>query len=86
MLLKDTPNSLDADCREKLQRRIEMFQNADETLAMPPEDVQQLVQQVVASPARKFFLVILMSATGLVFLTGIFLGRATKRAMGLKNK
>ncbi|XP_017101491.2 Golgi apparatus protein 1 isoform X2 [Drosophila bipectinata] len=86
MLLKDTPNSLDADCREKLQRRIEMFQNADDTLAMPPEDVQQLVQQVVASPARKFFLVILMSATGLVFLTGIFLGRATKRAMGLKNK
>ncbi|KAH8373528.1 hypothetical protein KR009_012405 [Drosophila setifemur] len=85
-LLKDAPNSLDADCREKLQRRIEMFQNADDTLALPPEDVQQLVQQVVASPARKFFLVILMSATGLVFLTGIFLGRATKRAMGLKNK
>ncbi|XP_017001881.2 Golgi apparatus protein 1 isoform X1 [Drosophila takahashii] len=85
-LLKDTPNSLEADCREKLQRRIEMFRNADDTLALPPEDVQQLVQQVVASPARKFFLVILMSATGLVFLTGIFLGRATKRAMGLKNK
>ncbi|SPP77134.1 Golgi apparatus protein 1 isoform X1 [Drosophila guanche] len=85
-LLKDTPNSLDTDCREKLQRRIEMFHNADDTLALPPEDMQQLVQQVVASPARKFFLVILMSATGLIFLTGIFLGRATKRAMGLKNK
>ncbi|XP_020816562.1 Golgi apparatus protein 1 isoform X1 [Drosophila serrata] len=85
-LLKDTPNSLEADCREKLERRIEMFHNADDTLALPPEDVQQLVQQVVASPARKFFLVILMSATGMVFLTGIFLGRATKRAMGLKNK
>ncbi|EDW34657.1 GL12780 [Drosophila persimilis] len=85
-LLKDTPNSLDTDCREKLQRRIEMFHNADDTLALPPEDMQQLVQQVVASPARKFFLVILMSVTGLIFLTGIFLGRATKRAMGLKNK
>lgn len=63
-----------------------MFRNADDTLALPLEDMGQLVQQVVASPARKFFLVILMSATGLVFLTGIFLGRATKRAMGLKNK
>ncbi|XP_034108059.1 Golgi apparatus protein 1 isoform X1 [Drosophila albomicans] len=85
-LLRETPNSLELDCREKLKRRIEMFRNADDALAQPPEDMQQLVQQVVTSPARKFFLVILMSATGLVFLTGIFLGRATKRAMGLKNK
>ncbi|EDW70463.1 Golgi apparatus protein 1 isoform X2 [Drosophila virilis] len=85
-LLRETPNSLELDCREKLERRIEMFRNADDALAQPPEDMQQLVQQVVTSPARKFFLVILMSATGLVFLTGIFLGRATKRAMGLKNK
>ncbi|ALC45102.1 Glg1 [Drosophila busckii] len=85
-LLRETPNSLEADCREKLQRRIEMFHNADDALALPPEDMQQLVQQVVASPARKFFLVILMSATGLIFLMGLALGRATKRAMGLKNK
>ncbi|EDV97363.1 Golgi apparatus protein 1 isoform X2 [Drosophila grimshawi] len=85
-LLRQTPKSLEADCREKLERRIEMFRNADDTLAQPPEDMQQLVQQVVTSPARKFFLVILMSVTGLVFLTGILLGRATKRAMGLKNK
>ncbi|XP_023166718.2 Golgi apparatus protein 1 isoform X2 [Drosophila hydei] len=85
-LLRVSPKSLESDCREKLQKRIEMFRNADDTLALPLEDMGQLVQQVVASPARKFFLVILMSATGLVFLTGIFLGRATKRAMGLKNK
>ncbi|XP_068148505.1 Golgi apparatus protein 1 isoform X1 [Drosophila tropicalis] len=85
-LLKDTPNSLDLDCRDKLQRRIEMFRNADDTLAEPPKDVQQLVQQVANSPARKFFLVILMTATGLIFLMGIFLGRASNRAMGLKNK
>ncbi|EDW18737.1 Golgi apparatus protein 1 isoform X2 [Drosophila mojavensis] len=85
-LLRESPKSLEPDCRDKLQKRIEMFRNADDTLALPLEDMGQLVQQVVASPARKFFLVILMSATGLVFLTGIFLGRATKRAMGLKNK
>ncbi|XP_030387211.1 Golgi apparatus protein 1 isoform X2 [Scaptodrosophila lebanonensis] len=85
MLLRETPNSLDQDCRQKLQQRIEMFNNADSALG-PPEDMQQLVQQVVTSPSRKYFLVILISATGMVFFMGIFLGRATKRAMSLKNK
>ncbi|XP_037933089.1 Golgi apparatus protein 1 isoform X2 [Teleopsis dalmanni] len=85
-LLQDQSTALEEDCRLKLKRRIEMFRNADTVLAQPPENVEQLVTQVVTSPAKKFFLVILMTAVGMVFLMGIFLGRVTKRAMNIKNK
>ena len=84
--MQDNSKSMMADCRKKLQKRIEMFRNADTVLAQPPENMQQLMNQVVASPAKKLFFVILMSVTGVIFLMGIVLGRVTKRAMNIKNK
>ncbi|XP_075159778.1 Golgi apparatus protein 1 isoform X2 [Haematobia irritans] len=85
-ILQDHSKAMEEDCRLKLQRRIEMFRNADTVLVQPPENMEQLVNQVVTSPAKKFFIVILMTAVGMVFMLGIFFGRVTKRAMNTKNK
>ncbi|XP_073842399.1 Golgi apparatus protein 1 [Musca autumnalis] len=85
-ILQDHSKAMEEDCRLKLQRRIEMFRNADTVLVQPPENMEQLVNQVVTSPAKKFFIVILMTAVGMVFMMGIFFGRVTKRAMNTKNK
>ncbi|XP_011202918.2 Golgi apparatus protein 1 isoform X1 [Bactrocera dorsalis] len=86
VLLKDQSKAMEEDCRMKLQKRIEMFRNADTVLAEPPENMEQLVSQVVSSPAKRFFLIIFMSAVGMIFMMGIFLGRITKRAISIKNK
>ncbi|XP_037814855.1 Golgi apparatus protein 1 isoform X1 [Lucilia sericata] len=85
-VLQDHSKAMEQDCRLKLQKRIEMFRNADTVLVQPPENMEQLVNQVVSSPAKKFFIVILMTAVGMIFIMGIFLGRVTKRAMNTKNK
>uniref|UniRef100_A0A1A9W503 Golgi apparatus protein 1 n=1 Tax=Glossina brevipalpis TaxID=37001 RepID=A0A1A9W503_9MUSC len=85
-VLQDQSKAMEEDCRLKLQRRIEMFRNADTVLVQPPENMEQLVNQVVSSPAKRFFMVILMTAVGMIFIMGIFLGRVTKRAINTKNK
>ncbi|XP_055908083.1 Golgi apparatus protein 1 isoform X1 [Eupeodes corollae] len=85
-ILQDQSKAMEEDCRNKLRRRIEMFQNADTVLALPPENMEQLVSQVISSPAKRFFLVILLTCLGMVFIMGMFLGRFSKRAMTSKNK
>lgn len=85
-ILQDQSKAMDEDCRNKLRRRIEMFQNADTVLALPPENMEQLVSQVITSPAKRFFIVILLTCLGMVFIMGMFLGRFSKRAITSKNK
>lgn len=63
-----------------------MYSYIKKVLVQPPENMEQLVNQVVTSPAKKFFIVILMTAVGIIFIMGIFLGRVSKRAMNTKNK
>lgn len=55
-------------------------------LASPPENIEQLVSQVVTSPAHKFFILVLLSFIGIIFIMGMFFGRITKRAIAIKNK
>lgn len=51
-----------------------------------PEDFGELYSQVVTSPSKKYFLVVLMTFIGFIFIIGLFCGRATRRTIALKNK
>lgn len=51
-----------------------------------PEDLGQLYSQVVTSPSKKYFLVVLMTFVGIIFVIGLFCGRVTRRTIALKNK
>jgi len=85
-ILQDELKAMEEDCRNKLLKRMEMFRNAENTLQMPPENMEQLVNQVVASPAKRFFLIILLSFVGMIFILGMFMGRITKKAYISKSK
>lgn len=79
--------ALDDDCREKLQQRIEMFRNA-EKVAPQAESLSDLYEQVVASPSRKYFMILLFTFVGFIFLVGLLFGRVfvPRRHIALKNK
>lgn len=51
-----------------------------------PENLGELYSQVVTSPANRYFLLVLMTFIGFIFITGMFCGRVTRRTMALKNK
>lgn len=53
---------------------------------LPPENMEELVNVVISSPAHKFFLVIALSFVGFIFFIGMFMGRVTKRAHFQKLK
>ncbi|XP_055383667.1 Golgi apparatus protein 1 [Condylostylus longicornis] len=86
IILQDESKAMEEDCRNKLRKRMEMFRNAENTLQMPPENMEQLMNQVVTSPAKKFFLVVLLSFVGMIFILGMFMGRITKKAYISKSK
>lgn len=106
-ILTDQSKALDDDCREKLEKRMEMYANAAAVSAtgnkcehylptgfvhltqnypQPPEDLGQLYSQVATSPSKKYFLLILMTFIGIIFIMGLFCGRASRRTIALKNK
>jgi Golgi apparatus protein 1 len=99
--------ALEDDCREKLQQRVEMFNNAaavgHENLilsncslfyshihlkVMPqPESFQDLYETVSHSPQRRYFIIVMFTFVGFIFIIGLFFGRVTnKRYTLLKNK
>lgn len=51
-----------------------------------PGDLGELYSQVVTSPSKKYFLVVLMTFIGVIFIIGLFCGRITRRTIALKNK
>jgi len=89
IILNDETKSkaLEDECREKLQQRIEMFNNAA-AVVPPAESLSDLYETVVASPSRKYFMLLLMSFIGFIFFIGLIFGRVIvpKRHIALKNK
>ncbi|XP_060516634.1 Golgi apparatus protein 1 [Cylas formicarius] len=75
-------------CKNMLKKRFEMYRNAAQLVGMgPPEDLQQLYNQVVSSPSKQYFFLILLTIIGSIFLIGIMCGRLNKRKyMLLKTK
>ena len=83
-VLDDTNKSLQPDCYKMLTTRIEMFRNAAKLIA--PNSIQELYSTVNRSPARRYFMIVALTMIGLIFITGLFCGRVTRRTMLLKNK
>ncbi|ETN58727.1 golgi family apparatus protein 1 [Anopheles darlingi] len=84
-ILEGESKALEDDCKSKLLSRLEMFRNAA-AFVPPPESIHQLYAQVVSSPSKHYFLLVLLSFVGFIFLFGLLCGRVTHRTMALKNK
>lgn len=55
--------------------------------AAPPENFQQLYSEVVTSPSKQYFFLIIMMFLGTIFIIGILCGRLNQRKyMLLKSK
>lgn len=83
-VLEDSNKSLQPDCYKMLTTRIEMFRNAAKLIG--PNSIQELYSTVNQSPARRYFMIIALTMIGLIFITGLFCGRVTRRTMLMKNK
>ncbi|XP_035902218.1 Golgi apparatus protein 1 isoform X1 [Anopheles stephensi] len=84
-ILQGESKALEDDCKNKLLTRLEMFQNAA-AYVPPAENFHQLYDQVVASPSKHYFLIVLCTFIGIIFIIGLLCGRVTHRTMALKNK
>lgn len=70
-----------------LSKRSELFHMADESNPIGRmESLVDLVEQVQISPQRNYLLTTGMSVVGLIFIFGLFCGRATSRRTAEKNK
>lgn len=84
-ILKDESKALEEECKEKLSQRMEMYKNAD-SIIQAPENLGQLYSQVVTSPSKRYFLLVIITFIGIIFLFGILCGRVSQRSMAIKNK
>lgn len=82
-ILTDETKALDEDCQTKLLKRMEMYKNAAESV---PENLVELYSQVVTSPARRYFMLVIITCVGSIFIFGIFCGRVSRRTITMKNK
>lgn len=78
------PERLSMECRDMLTKRLEMYRNAEQYA--PPENLNQLYYQVVASPSRHYFFLVIFMMIGSIFVIGMFCGRVSRRHMLVKNK
>ncbi|KAK9511032.1 hypothetical protein O3M35_005681 [Rhynocoris fuscipes] len=70
-------------CEKMLKERVEMYKiKAPKKL----ENLQELYGQVYHSPSKKYFIVVGMSFVGMIFILGMFCGRAMRRSIIGKNK
>lgn len=84
IVMDDKNKQLVPECKTMLTKRLEMYRNAAEVV--PPADLQELYTQVVASPAKHYFFMVVMMALGSFFVIGMFCGRASRRHILSKNK
>ncbi|CAK9816133.1 Golgi apparatus protein 1 [Anthophora quadrimaculata] len=83
-VLEDSNKSLQLDCYKMLTTRIEMFKNAAKLIL--PNSIKELYISVNRSPARRYFMIVALTLIGIIFITGLFCGRVTRRTMIMKNK
>lgn len=84
-VLQDSKKSLQPDCFKMLTMRMEMFRSAAKAIA--PNSIEELYDSVNRSPARRYFIIVALSMIGMIFVSGLFCGRLTRRSMMMmKNK
>ncbi|XP_075212772.1 Golgi apparatus protein 1 [Lycorma delicatula] len=82
----DKTRFLQSDCETMLKQRMDMFKNADKLILTAPNSLGDLYGQVQNSPSRKYFTVVAITFIGMIFITGLFCGRITRRTTQMKNK
>lgn len=80
MILNEGNNKLEDECRTMLTQRMDMFRNSAALAS-----VSELYEQMVLSPAKRSFAVLILSMAGLVFVFGMVCGRVN-RSQAMKNK
>ncbi|KAK7114849.1 Golgi apparatus protein 1-like [Littorina saxatilis] len=75
--LDEDPNAMTAHCRDLLKKRKEMWEYAAQVA--PPESFGEIYDSIVTSPAKHYFLAVLFTVIGIIFIVGISCGRVTKR-------
>ncbi|XP_033338391.1 Golgi apparatus protein 1 [Megalopta genalis] len=83
-VMDDSNKSLQPDCYKMLTTRIEMFRNAVKLIS--PNSIQELYSTVNRSPARRYFMIVALTMIGLIFITGLFCGRVSRRTIIMKSK
>ncbi|XP_037799147.1 Golgi apparatus protein 1-like [Penaeus monodon] len=83
-VLERNPNGLKEDCSKKLRDRKEMFSAAYKISHL--KSFEDIVNHVSASPERNYILLVFVTAIGIIFVGGLFCGRATKRYKLLKDR
>jgi len=71
-------------CKSILSVRYELFQLAGSPAKM--DSLEDLYSHVSFSPHRNYFLIVGMTMVGVIFIFGLFCGRATKRKAAAKDK
>ncbi|CAG7726469.1 unnamed protein product [Allacma fusca] len=74
---------LSRECHDLLLLRTELFQQAGSSKL---ESIQDIVHEVQKSPHKNYFLTVAMTIVGLIFIFGLFCGRATRRRAEFKDK
>lgn len=80
VILSDNSNHLEDECKTMLTQRMEMFSNSAALAS-----VSELYEQMVMSPAKRSFVVLILSVVGMVFVFGMVCGRVN-RSQAMKNK
>uniref|UniRef100_A0A146KTA9 Golgi apparatus protein 1 n=1 Tax=Lygus hesperus TaxID=30085 RepID=A0A146KTA9_LYGHE len=70
-------------CQTLLKERIEMYKLQPQRRV---ENLSELYGTVSHSPAKKYFMVVALTFIGMIFMTGMFCGRALRRSVAIKNK
>lgn len=83
-VLERNPYGLKADCLKKLRERREMYNTAMKLTNI--KTMGEIFEHVSNSPERKYFILILITFVGVVFVGGLFCGRSTKRYKLLKDR
>lgn len=55
-------------------------------VAPQAESFSDLYDTVVTSPARRYFMIVMFTFVGFIFIIGLFFGRATRKHIALKNR
>lgn len=82
-IVQEAPHMLTKHCEETLKERIEMYKIIPEPKV---ESLSQLYGQVSHSPSKKYFIVVALTFIGMIFITGMFCGRAMRRSLAGKKK
>ncbi|CAE1332042.1 GLG1 [Acanthosepion pharaonis] len=81
----DSNRRLTPECSKRLLQRKEMWEYAANVA--PAESFKEIITEMHSSPAKYYFLGVIITLIGFIFIAGLTCGRVTKRVRAeLKNK